>query len=175
MKHPLLLLISVASLAACDVGVESRRQALPAETRPLHAQATAPLVPNGPVAQVRATGDAGLQQAAQVSRLDDLTRQGDVRVKIFSTLSGDRALNGQRAHIAFFRSPAQGWRIFPIGEFLDYRIRSETPGRVDLEVEERWMDAASQRIMSRKRRMILAWRMGEEGAPPERVAITPAR
>jgi hypothetical protein len=175
MKHPLLFLAALAGLAACDTGVESRRHALPAETRPLHAQAAAPLVPDGPASTVQATAEPALQWSAAVVRLDPLTRQGDATVKLFGTAGGDPAMNGLYTHVAFFRSPAEGWRVFRIGDFLDYRVRSETPGRVDLEVEESVMDPATQRISSRRRRMIVAWTMGPDAAPPVAITVTPAR
>ncbi len=175
MRHPLLFLAAFALLAACDTGVESRRHALPAETRPLHAQAAAPLVPAGPAATVQPNAEPALQWAASVVRVDRLRRQGDSTVKLFGTAAGDPAMNGLYTHIAFFQSPAEGWRVFRIGDLLDYRIRSESPGRVDLEVEESLMDPATQRIGSRKRRMIVAWTTGPNAAPPTSVTVTPAR
>lgn len=175
MKHPLLFLAAFILLAACDTGVESRRHALPAETRPLHAQAAAPLVPDGPAAAIQPNAEPALQWSASVVRLDQLSRQGETTVKLFGTAAGDPAMNGLYAHVAFFYSPAEGWRVFRIGDVLDYRIRSETPGRVDLEVEESVMDPATQRIGSRKRRMIVAWTPGPGGAPPVSITVTPAR
>ena len=175
MKHPLLFLAAFVLLAACDTGVESRRHALPAETRPLHAQAAAPLIPDGPPSTVQADAEPSLQWAASVVRVDRLSRQGDVTVKLFGTAGSDPAMNGLHTHLAFFQSPAEGWRVFRIGDVLGYRVRSETPGRVDLEVEESVMDAPTGRIGSRKRRLIVAWTMGPGAAPPTSVTVTPAR
>ncbi len=175
MKHPLLFLAAFVLLAACDAGVESRRHALPAETRPLHAQAAAPLIPAGSPATVQPDAEPALQSAASVVRLDRLTRQGDATVKLFGTAGGDPAMNGLYTHIGFFRSPAEGWRVFRIGDLLDYRIRRESPGRVDLEIQESVMDPATQRIGSRKRRLIVAWTMGPDAAPPASITVTPAR
>lgn len=175
MKHPLLFLAAFVLLAACDTGVESRRHALPGETRPLHAQAAAPLVPDGPASTVQADAEPALQWSAGVVRLDPLSRQGDATVKLFGTAGGDPAMNGLYTHVAFFRSPAEGWRVFRIGDFLDYRVRSETPGRVDLEVEESIMDPATDRIGPRKRRLIVAWTPGPDAAPPVSISVTPAR
>lgn len=175
MKHPLLFLAAFILLAACDTGVESRRHALPAETRPLPAQAVAPLVPDGPAASVEPNAEPALQWSAGVARLDPLTRQGDATVKLFGTAGGDPAMNGLYTHIAFFHSPAEGWRVFRIGDVLDYRVRSETPGRVDLEVEQSLMDPATGRIGSRRRGMIVAWTPGPGGSPPASITVTPAR
>ncbi|MFP5297042.1 MAG: hypothetical protein ACLGG3_06945 [Alphaproteobacteria bacterium] len=175
MKHPLLFFAAFILLAACDTGVESRRHALPAETRPLPAQAAAPLIPDGPAAAIQPNAEPALQWSASVVRLDQLSRQGEATVKLFGTAAGDPAMNGLYAHVAFFHSPAERWRVFRIGDVLDYRVRSETPGRVDLEVEESVMDPATQRIGSRKRRMIVAWTMGPDAAPPTSVTVTPAR
>jgi hypothetical protein len=175
MKHPLLFLAAFLLLTACDTGVESRRHALPAETRPLHAQAASPLIPDGPAAAIQPNAEPALQWSASVVRLDQLSRQGEATVKLFGTAGGDPAMNGLYTHVAFFHSPAEGWRVFRIGDVLDYRVRSETPGRVDLEVEESVMDPATQRIGSRKRRMIVAWTPGPGGSPPVSITVTPAR
>ena len=131
MKHPLLFLAAVVGLAACDNGVESRRHALPAETRPLHAQAAAPLVPDGPASTVQETAEPALHWSASVTRLDPLTRQGDATVKLFGTAGGDPAMNGLYTHSAFFGSVMDGWRTFRIGDFLDYRVLAASRGRLE--------------------------------------------
>lgn len=175
MKHPLLFLAAFVLLAACDTGVESRRHALPAETRPPRTQAATPLTPDGPAGLVEPNGEPALQWAAGVVRLDPLTRQGAASIKLFGTAAGDPAMNGLYTHVAFFQSPAEGWRVFRIGDFLDYRLLSETPGRLDLEVEESVMDPATGRIGGRKRRMIVAWTPGPDAAPPASITVMPAR
>lgn len=176
MKHPILFLAALVGIAACDAQVESRKEAVPpAEAPPPVVQAADPLVAAGPAATVQPETEASAQYAASVIRVDLLTRQTGDTVKLFGASGGDPAMNGLYVYLAFFRSPAEGWAVFRVGDVLDYRILSETAGRVDLEIEESVMDEATTRISSRKRRVIVAWTPAADGAPPAGVTVTPAR
>ena len=167
-------LFAVLALAACDAGVESRDPVLPAEQPPSSPRA-APLTAAGPAAILQPDTDPNQQWAASVVRLDALENQGDRTVKLFGTAGGDPALNGLYTHVAFFESPAEGWRVFRIGDFLDYRLLSEAPGRIDLEIDESVLDAATGQIGSRKRRIIVGWALPTDGSVPATVTVTPAR
>ena len=167
-------LFAVLALAACDAGVESRDPVLPAEQAPSSPRA-APLTAAGPAAILQPDTDPNQQWAASVVRLDALENQGDRAVKLFGTAGGDPAMNGLYTHLAFFESPAEGWRVFRIGDFLDYRLLSEAPGRIDLEIDESVLDAATGQIGSRKRRIIVGWALPTDGSVPATVTVTPAR
>ena len=170
---PVTFLAALLGLAACDAQVESRKAAIPAEqAAPAPA---APLTAAGAAATVQPDATEGQQWAAAVVELTELTRQGDSTVKLFGTAGGDPAMNGLYTHVAFFDSPAEGWRVFRIGDFLDYRVLSEAPGRVDLEINESIMDEATGNIGSRTRRIIVGWARGADGAVPATVAVTPAQ
>jgi hypothetical protein len=118
--------------------------------------------------------DEYLQDPAAVVVLTELRRQGDLGGKLFGMAGGDPAMNGLYTYLAFFISAGDGWRIFRIGDFLDYRIVSEAPGRVLLEIEESTMNEDGV-IGTRRRRLDLRWTPGAEGAPPETVRMTPVR
>ena len=171
---PAAFLFAVLALAACDAGVESRDPVLPAEQAPSSPRA-APLTAAGPAAILQPDTDPNQQWAASVVRLDALENQGDRTVKVFGTAGGDPAMNGLYTHLAFFESPAEGWRVFRIGDFLDYRLLSEAPGRIDLEIDESVLDAATGQIGSRKRRIIVGWALPTDGSVPATVTVTPAR
>ena len=171
---PITLLFAVLALAACDAGVESRDPVLPAEQPPSSPRA-APLTAAGPAAILQPDTDPNQQWAASVVRLDALEDQGGRTVKLFGTAGGDPAMNGLYTHVAFFESPAEGWRVFRIGDFLDYRLLSEAPGRIDLEIDESVLDAATGQIGSRKRRIIVGWALPTDGSVPATVTVTPAR
>lgn len=174
---PVTFLIAFLGLAACDAQVETRREAVPAaeQTASTSAPAAAPLTAAGPAAIVQPDADEGQQWAASVVELTPLTRQGDRTVKLFGTAGGDPAMNGLYTHVAFFDSPAEGWRVFRIGDFLDYRVLSEAPGRVDLEIDESTMDEATGNIGSRTRRVIVGWAVATDGSVPATVTVTPAQ
>lgn len=182
MKHtaliPLVLLLAVCDQPTADSAAPAAAEARPtAATPPLKAQAqTAPLIAAGPSATISAQqGDDGAQTAASVVRVDNLARQGDATVKLYGMAGGDPAMNGLQTYLAFYLSPAEGWRVFQIGDVLDYRLLSEAPGRVDLELTESHLDDASGEIGNRTRRVILGWTPGAEGGPPANVTVTPAR
>lgn len=186
MKHPLLFAALLASLAACDSGTESRKEGVPQAEAPQPAPVSAapasqavpnpaPLVAAGPAATVRSSTEESIQYAASVVRLDPLARQGGSTVKLFGTAGGDPAMNGLYVDIAFFRSSAEGWAVFRIGDFLDYEILSEAPGRADLKIEESVMDEATGQIGRRERRLIVAWTPGADEAPPTSITVTPAQ
>jgi len=171
---PLLFLTALIGLAACDTGVESRKEVVPPAEQPAPLAAVAPLAASGPAAALSPETDAGLQQAAAVVRLDQLSGQGPVAAKLFGTAGGDPAMNGLYVHIAFFQGPAEGWRVFRLGDVLDYRILAQRAGRLDLELEESTMDEASGRIGSRTRRIIVGWPIAADGSAPAEVTVTPA-
>lgn len=172
---PVTFLVVLLGLTACDAQVESRREALPGEQSAPAAPAAAPLIAAGPAATVRPDPDPNQQWAASVVELTPLNRQGGRTVKLFGTAGGDPAMNGLYTHVAFFDSPAEGWRVFRIGDVLDYRVLSEAPGRVDLELTESAMDEASGAIGSRTRRVIVGWSLAPDGAVPATVTVAPAQ
>lgn len=173
---PVTFLFALAGLAACDAQVESRKEAVPVAEQAAPASTPTPvLAAAGPATTVQPDADEGQQWAASVVELTPLTRQGDQSVKLFGTAGGDPAMNGLYTHVAFFDSPAEGWRVFRIGDFLDYRVLSEAPGRVDLEVDESVMDEATGNIGSRTRRVIVGWAPATDGTLPATVTVTPAQ
>lgn len=133
------------------------------------------LTASGDAAEIqRADVDTNLAWAASVVQLDTLTNEANSGAKLFGLAGGDPAMNGLLTHLAFYESPAEGWRVFPLGDFLAYRVLSEAPGRVDLEIQESTYDEASGQIGSTTRRAIVIWTRGADGAPPMTISVTPA-
>ena len=172
---PVTFMIALLGLAACDAQVESRKVVVPAAEQASAPAQAAPLTAAGPAASIQPNTDDHQQMAASVVELTPLTHQGDRTVKLFGTAGGDPAMNGLYTHIAFFDSPAEGWRIFRLGDFLDYRVLSESEGRVDLALEESVMDEATGNIGSRTRRVIVAWTVGADSPIPATVTVAPAQ
>lgn len=173
---PVTFLVLLLGLTACDAGVETRKEAVPsAEQSPPPPAAAAPLTAAGPPATVQPDADPNQQWAASVVELTPLTQQGERTVKLFGTAGGDPAMNGLYTYIAFYDSPAEGWRVFRLGDVLDYRVISDSPGRVDLALTESTMDESSGTIGSRRRRVIVAWAVAPDGSVPATVTVTPAQ
>lgn len=169
MKRAMIILAGALALGACDNIRIDKKIRIGAE------EAAEPLKPQGVPAALAADTDANLQWSAGVVKLDELKDQGDQTVKLFGTAGGDPAMNGLYTYVAFFMSPAEGWAVFKVGDFLDYRVLDEAPGHVDLEIEESVMDEASGQISSRKRKVIVGWVAGANGAAPTNVTVTPAQ
>jgi hypothetical protein len=154
MPHRLMPLSIVAILAAACV---------PA---PLSAQSGG---------TVRPDTDESAQWSASVVRVDPLRGQGELTAKLFGTAGGDPAMNGLYTYLAFFGSPDEGWRVFRLGDFLDYRLVAEGPGRLTLDIRESEMNRRTGRIGIRSRRLLVAWNPGAGGLPPALVRLIPAR
>ena len=169
--RPLVFVCSLLALSACDAQVESRREAVEGREGGSAPEQVAALTPSGAGQALAPETASDLQIAASVVELTPLEGQN---AKLFGTAGGDPAMNGLYVHIAFFIAPAEGWRVFRIGDFLDYRVLRAAPGVVDLELTESVMDSATQQIGSQKRRMIVSWTPGENGAAPTAVTVTPS-
>lgn len=163
MSRPL---IAVAAFALATLG------AGPAAAH--DAAAAAQSTPAGTPETLQPDSDENLQWAAAVVRVDELPDQGDLSAKLFGAAGGDPAMNGLNTYLAFFEDPAEGWRLFRIGDFLDYRVLAVSPGRVELELHESILNDATGEVGSRTRRIILGWTPGPDGTPPASVTMTPA-
>jgi len=148
-----------ASPAAADVGM----------TGPAASKQAVP-----PARTIRPDTDENLEWAASVVQLNVVPNQANLGVKLFGTAGGDPAMNGLQTYLGFYASPADGWRVFAIGDFLDYRILSATPGRINLQIRESVMNRAGD-IGARVRRITLRWTPVRGDTPPSTVSITPAR
>jgi hypothetical protein len=156
-------LILAAALGACTPAAQESQAATTALT-----------AAGDPVEQAPETDSDSLQWAASVVRVDFLANQTGGGAKLFGTAGGDPAMNGLYAYIAFFQGPADGWRVFRLGDYLDYRVLSDAPGRVDLEIQESTMNGDGE-IGGRTFNVIVSWTRGADGAAPDTVSVTPAR
>ena len=171
LRHQLLSITAVAalSLTACDaMPAQGEKVAASVEAA---APQSAPLTASGaPTPLTVDQEDEGLQWSAGVIRIDQLPGES---AKLFGTAGGDPAMNGLYTYIAFYLSPAEGWAVYKIGDFLDYTILSNANGRVDLDVHESTMDDATGNIGSRHRKIIVQWTQAAEDTAPTAVTVTP--
>jgi hypothetical protein len=116
--------------------------------------------------------DPNLQYAASVGQVNALTHQGDLSPTLFSTV-GDTAMNGVYLFLSFEMSSAEGSRVFRVGDVSDYRIISETRGRLLLAVTEEDPGRASVPVR-RSRRVLISWTPGPGGTPPATVRVATA-
>jgi hypothetical protein len=106
-----------------------------------------------------------LQWAAAVVKMTELRDQGQLgAVKLFGVAGGDPAVNGLNVFLAFYLSPAEGFRIFRIGDFLDYRLVSQRAGQITLAIRENTV-SRSTAIGVRSRRLTIAWPVRGDTVP----------
>jgi hypothetical protein len=123
---------------------------------------------------VRPDPDANLQWAAAVEQVTQLRSQSEPAAKLFGAAGGDPAMNGLHTYLAF-SEPPEGWRLFPIGDFLAYRVVAEARGRLTLEIRENVYNQATGEIGTRTRRLRVSWSAGRDGESPASVNVTAAR
>lgn len=123
--------------------------------------------PSGPPVTVAAEQGDGIQWAASVMQIHPLEAQ-DARV--FATAGGDPAINGLQTWIGLFQGPADGWRVFRIGDFESWRVIDEAAGRVVLEVAESSLNPDTGLAMTRRKRVIVRFNADQ----PDAITVTPA-
>ena len=145
--------------AAAPLGGQAHAQALGSERGPR---------------LVQPTDDDGVQASASVFQLDHLKRIGRLAGKLFATAGGDPAINGLYTYLAFYQSPAEGFRIFQIGDFEEYRVVSQRPGRVTISVKQTSHDGSTAAYSTRTRRLDITWPVRGDTVP-QAVTVTEAR
>ena len=174
---PVLFIGALLALTACDAGAAERSHAVQqAEAQAAQAPHAPALVAAGDAVPVEPGTDPMDQWSAGVVRVDYLENQGlQPTIKLYGTAGGDPAMNGLYTYIAFFAGPADGWRVFQIGDFLDYRVLADAPGRIDLELSESVLNPATDEITTRTRRVIIGWTPAGPDGTPETISVAPAR
>jgi hypothetical protein len=170
MSRTLAVFVSIGLILAAACAPAAAPPEAAAQT-----EAAALTAAGDPAQLAAAEADENLAWAASVVQVDYLQNQTDGGAKLFGLAGGDPAMNGLYTYIAFFEGAGDGWRVFRLGDFLNYRVLSDSPGRVDLEIQESTMDQQSGEIGSRTRHVIISWTRGEDGAAPETISMTPAQ
>jgi hypothetical protein len=113
-----------------------------------------------------------------VVKFDDIPNISNIgSVRLIGAGGSDPATNGLKVYLAFVSPHDEA--AFLLGDFLDYRVIAASPGRIDLEYDENYMDRADQ-IQTRTLRTIVTWtEVAQESSPnpefPTSVTMTPAQ
>ena len=174
----LALVVAASSLGGCDRlaaawnGFQTPHSAAPVAataSTPVTTSATTPAVtksgalkPTGQGVALPPRPDDYLQSPASVVEVHPLAEVTGMDGKVFGLAGGDPAMNGLQTYLAVYRSPADGWWVYQIGDFLSFKVLNQSRGQVDLEVEESTLDEATTIIGKRTRRIVVAFT-----APPE--------
>ena len=163
-------------ISACDAlpeeehAVDRAREPVAAATVPPSEPADRPAEPAGEPEVVEAAGEENLQWAASVMQMHPMESQN---AKFFAVSGGDPAMNGLVTYLGLFVGPAEGWRVYRIGDFEEWTVSEEGRRRVVLDARESGMGEDDD-IVTEDRRLIIEFRMGEDGEA-DRVTVTPAR
>lgn len=170
MRASLIALAASLALGACTFATS------PSADSETPARAPVTLTASGEASALQPMPfEESMEWAASVTEVDFLENQGDgAGVKLFGLAGGDPAMNGLYTQIAFYQSTAEGWRVYRIGDFISYRVLSDSPGRVDLEIQESTMNPQTSEIGSQTRHLIVTWAHGPDGAAPEAISVAPA-
>ena len=180
----LAVAVAAAALAGCDRleaawgGFQNPAKPAPVSPQPAPPTPTdtpvAPLTPTSKGLPVKAQPEPHFQQSASVIEVHPLAEITGMDGHVFGTAGGDPAMNGLQTFIAFYRSAADGWWVYQVGDFLSFRILNQSRGQVDLEVEESVMDEANGQIGKRTRRIIIAFVVAPADSHPVNVRFMPA-
>ncbi|WP_262422152.1 hypothetical protein [Brevundimonas denitrificans] len=163
-------------ISACDAlpeeehAVDRAREPATASTVPTPQPADTRAEPAGEPVTIEIAADDELQWAASVMQIHPMESQN---AKLFGVSGGDPAMNGLVTYLGLFAGPAEGWRVYRIGDFEEWTVSEESRRRVVLDARESRMGEDGD-IVTEDRRLIVEFRMGEDGGA-DRVTVTPAR
>jgi len=100
--------------------------------------------------QIAAVEDAMDQAAASVNKVIFLDRSD---AKLFSTVGGDPAMNGEYVFLALMGEPAQGWKVFRIGDFNSWELVEQSSDRAVLFVSRSAIDQPTGEIVTYEQRI----------------------
>ena len=132
MRRAILILTVILGLSACGEPASPKGQPRAPPPTPMPVT-RAPARPTGPGAVVPAVAPDALQEAASVSQFHAMPR---LNAKVFSVSGGDPAANGLVTYLGLFGGPAEGWRVYPIGDFSAWRVVEAGPGKIVVAIRQ---------------------------------------
>jgi hypothetical protein len=96
------------------------------------------------------TSNQAAESVAKVIMLD----RGDA--KLFSTVGGDPAINGEYVFLALVGDPAEGTKVFQIGDFNTWSLVSQTPDSAVLLVNRSAIDEVTGEIVTFEQKLTVA-------------------
>jgi hypothetical protein len=163
-------------ISACDAlpeeehAVDRAREPVAAAAAPTPEPGDTRAEPAGEPEVIEMAADDALQSAASVMQMHPMESQN---AKLFAVSGGDPAMNGLVTYLGLFAGPAEGWRVYRIGDFEEWTVSEESRRRVVLDARESRMGEDDE-IVTEDRRLIVEFRRGEDGES-DRVTVTPAR
>jgi len=135
MRRVFLTAAVVLALGLCGCGpAETPRKTAGAQPAPTPISVTkAPTRPVGPSARHPVIPSEEMGTAADISQFHALP---ELSAKVFSLSGGDPAVNGLVTYFALLSGPAEGWSVYPLGDYAEWRVVEAKAGRVVLAVRQ---------------------------------------
>lgn len=165
MTRGILILTALLGVSAC--GEHKAPASRPKASAPTPMTVTrAPTRPTAPGLPVSAVAPDDLQEAASVSQFHAMPR---LNAKVFSVSGGDPAVNGLVTYLGLFAGPADGWRVYPLGDFAAWKVVEARQGRIVIETREE-VAGAGDEIVRRTGHVHVDYGWSG-GAPPNTVSV----
>jgi hypothetical protein len=99
---------------------------------------------------IERASDDRQQVEAAVVRLQELPRAKET-TKLYGTAGGDPAINGLYTYIAVWEGTNDGWRVFLIGDFNDWKVISHNAETLVLQVSKSDLNEAGDVVTQNQR------------------------
>lgn len=135
MRRVSLTAAVVLAVGLCGCGpAETPRKTAGAQPAPTPMSvAEASPQPLGPSAPRPVIPREEMGTAADVSQFHAIPA---LNAKVFSLSGGDPAVNGLVTYFALFGGPAEGWSVYSLGDYAEWRVVEAKAGRVVLAVRQ---------------------------------------
>ncbi len=142
----LIALTSALALAACK----------PQETSTT-APAAAPVVAASPAAPPVKIPPRGEDERGDDVSVANVVALGEGGAKLFSTVGGDPAINGEYLFLAVLpdEGPMEEPKVYKLGDFNSWSLETQSPTQIVIKVSRSWIDDAGE-IKTAEERYIVA-------------------
>lgn len=158
-----IVLAAALLLAACGQSPAPKAGA-PAAASPAVAAAT----PAGPAVKITPRSETEAGRDVWVAQVTPLA---DAPAKLFSTVGGDPAINGEYVFLAILPdTPMDEPKVYKIGDFNSWSLESQSAGQAVVKVSRSWIDGNGD-IKTADERYIVS-------VPPwsaDELTVTPAK
>lgn len=148
-----LVVCAALALAACGPQQGATKDQS-ATTRPGSTSGAPAATPSGPAVKIAPRGDGEGSDDVSVARVVPL---GEKDAKLFSTVGGDPAINGEYVFLAIPSEdgPAEAPKVYKLGDFNSWSLESQSPGAFVIQASRSWIDTEGA-IQTRQERYLVA-------------------
>lgn len=157
-----IILCAVLALSACS-------PAKPSASETTSAAPAATTTPSGPATTITPRAPTEHADDVSVARVEPI---GEGGAKLFSTVGGDPAINGEYLFLAVLSddAPMEEPKVYKLGDFNSWSLESQSAGQVVIKVSRSWIDEAGEIKTADERYLVAVPAWSAEGT-----TITPVK